>query len=117
MDFADHPSLTKALKLDQSVVCGRPVRIRCAVPPKKGDVIGNVGPINPSTQSTVVAVEAETETQASTVENQTSITINNVGVSSGKLKRRTCYECGEKGHISSDCPNKQAVEKTNPSAS
>ncbi|RVW49404.1 hypothetical protein CK203_080220 [Vitis vinifera] len=35
VDFSDNPSLTMALKLDQEIVCGRPAKIRCAVP-KKG---------------------------------------------------------------------------------
>ncbi|TQD77596.1 hypothetical protein C1H46_036868 [Malus baccata] len=32
---------------------------------------------------------------------------NGLSASIGKIKRRTCYECGEKGHISSACPKKQ----------
>ncbi|XP_028068559.1 uncharacterized protein LOC114271146, partial [Camellia sinensis] len=35
---------------------------------------------------------------------------------SGKIRRRTCYECGEKGHLSSLCPNKQADDLTNSGA-
>ncbi|GKC23334.1 protein gar2, partial [Tanacetum coccineum] len=30
-------------------------------------------------------------------------------VSEGKLRRRTCYECGERGHLSSLCPKKQTT--------
>lgn len=105
VDFADHASLTKALKLDQRVVCGRPVRIRCAVPPNKGDV-RNAG-------SSASGAAMKTESVNSTAENENGkVEIennNNVGVSSGKLRRRTCYECGEKGHISSACPKKQEL--------
>ncbi|KAK8950374.1 hypothetical protein KSP40_PGU020173 [Platanthera guangdongensis] len=34
IDFSDSVSLAIALKLDQRVLCGRPVRVRCAVPRK-----------------------------------------------------------------------------------
>ncbi|GMH11547.1 hypothetical protein Nepgr_013388 [Nepenthes gracilis] len=82
VDFSDSSSVTQALKLDQKMVRGRPVRIRTAVP-KKG---------------TESADSVSTLTVAKT---------SSVGVSSGKLKRRTCYDCGERGHISSACPGKQ----------
>ena len=28
----------------------------------------------------------------------------------GKIRRRTCYECGEKGHLASDYPKKQVAD-------
>ncbi|KAL2602777.1 hypothetical protein AAZV13_10G247000 [Glycine max] len=31
---------------------------------------------------------------------------------SGKMRRRTCYECGEKGHTFAACPTKQTVAAT-----
>ncbi|KAJ4719826.1 31 kDa ribonucleoprotein, chloroplastic [Melia azedarach] len=36
VDFSNSLSLTMALKLDQEIVCGRPVKISCAVPHKQG---------------------------------------------------------------------------------
>ncbi|GAB2286734.1 hypothetical protein Dimus_021129 [Dionaea muscipula] len=97
VDLSDNTSLTKALKLDQRVVCGRPVRIRCAVQ-KKGVMV-----VQDSVQKNGVAVVQDSVPTA-----QTDLNPNDGGTSSsGKLKRRTCYDCGEKGHISSACPNKQ----------
>ncbi|XP_020273468.1 protein gar2-like isoform X2 [Asparagus officinalis] len=80
VDFEDHVSLTIALKLDQTVVCGRPVKISCAVP-KKG-------------------VELDLEKKSEDVSN----------VGSSKKKRRTCYVCGVPGHLSSACPKKKKSE-------
>ncbi|XP_076921087.1 phragmoplastin interacting protein 1-like [Bidens hawaiensis] len=37
--------------------------------------------------------------------------VDNIG--DGKIKRRTCYECGEKGHLSSSCPKKQGADVAN----
>lgn len=88
VDFSDSLSLTMALKFDQHVVCGRPVRITCAVP-KKG----------PMTHPKPLP----TTTEAATGD----VTNSEVSSISGKMRRRTCYDCGEKGHISSDCPKKQ----------
>lgn len=34
-------------------------------------------------------------------------------VSRSKIRRRTCYECGEKGHLSSACPKIQAADAAN----
>ncbi|KAF8397539.1 hypothetical protein HHK36_016457 [Tetracentron sinense] len=89
VDFSDSLSQTIALKLDQKVVCGRPVRIRCAVPKK------------------------EVETQPRSM--PTSKKAENGSLNSGneKKKRRTCYECGVPGHLSSSCPKKQAADAVN----
>ncbi|XP_077217232.1 phragmoplastin interacting protein 1 [Tasmannia lanceolata] len=81
VDFSDELSLSMALTLDQRVVCERPVRIRCAVP-KKG-----------------------TETRLNS--ESTSKNQNDTSSGNGKKKRRTCYECGVPGHLSSSCPQKR----------
>ncbi|KAK9913441.1 hypothetical protein M0R45_037258 [Rubus argutus] len=85
VEFSDSLSLTMALKLDQKVVLGRPVKISCAVPLRKAG-------IHPKSVSTTTSAGAD-----------------DAGLSSGKLKRRTCYECSEKGHVSSACPKKQVA--------
>ncbi|WOL16277.1 28 kDa ribonucleoprotein, chloroplastic [Canna indica] len=81
VDFTDSGSLNAALKLDQQLVCGRPVRIRCAVPKKEDNPKSSAKPI----------VEKDED--------------SNVARSS-KKKRRTCYTCGVPGHLSSSCPKK-----------
>lgn len=98
VDFSDSLSLTMALKLDQKVVCGRPVRITCAVP-KKG--------------AKTHPMPLPTTTEAA----KSEVTNSEVSSISGKMRRRTCYECGEKGHISSDCPKKQTDAPTYPNPS
>ncbi|CAN6471286.1 unnamed protein product [Victoria cruziana] len=50
VDFADDVSLGMALTLDQQLVCGRPVKIRCAVP-KKGEEIAKDSGSIPSKES------------------------------------------------------------------
>ncbi|KAK0592760.1 hypothetical protein LWI29_024934 [Acer saccharum] len=111
VDFSDSLSLTMALKLDQEIVCGRPVKISCAVP-KKGV----------KTESSSVPTEfssVPTESISVPISNVvTSTDTDNAGSAavSGKIRRRTCYECGEKGHLSSACPNKTA-DPTNSIAS
>ena len=91
VDFADSKSLKTALGLDQKVLFGRPVRIRCAVPLKK--------PGGQASHARSVAADQVVESvQPSSV--------------SGKIRRRTCYECGEKGHLSSACPKKETVDST-----
>ncbi|KAF4351251.1 hypothetical protein G4B88_025743 [Cannabis sativa] len=117
VDFVDNLSLTLALKLDQKHVCGRPVKISCAVPLKKAAGTEFSRPIPTSTEITTSrTVSATTETTASRPVPTTTETtdLNNVvpAVGTGKMKRRTCYDCGEKGHISSECPMKQAAVST-----
>ncbi|KAL4556857.1 hypothetical protein LXL04_035022 [Taraxacum kok-saghyz] len=85
VDFSDSLSLTMSLKLDQKPLFGRPVRIRCAVPPKSANPNSNSDPIK--NEDCFDAARG--------------------------LKRQTCYECGEKGHISSSCPKKQAADLAN----
>lgn len=91
VDFTDSQSVKTAVAMDQKVMHGRPVRITCAVPLKK-----------PWKQTTDVASSAPTNTEDESEKSTTT--------GSGKMKRRTCFECGEKGHISSACPKKQNVE-------
>ncbi|KAG2723681.1 hypothetical protein I3843_02G158900 [Carya illinoinensis] len=99
VDFSDSMSLTMALKLDQQIVCGRPLKISCAVP-KKG------------------AGADSTDTRSAPARQQTE-NLESAGSSatSGKIRRRTCYECGEKGHLSSACPKKQNADPTNSGSS
>ncbi|KAL5716909.1 hypothetical protein ACHQM5_010013 [Ranunculus cassubicifolius] len=95
VDFTDSLSLTIALQLDQKEVCGRPAAIRCAVAPKKKpDNIIKSGSGNKKVEAKaeVEIKKAEVETEGETVS------------SGGGKKRRTCYECGVPGHISSECP-------------
>ncbi|CAA3022448.1 RNA-binding protein CP33, chloroplastic isoform X2 [Olea europaea var. sylvestris] len=109
VDFADSLSLDMALKMDQKIVCERPVRISCAVP-KKGD----------ATKSKFIPRNNQVDTsEASKV---SANHVNSSGISavdptvSSKIRRRTCYECGERGHLSSSCPKKLA-ESTSPAPS
>ncbi|KAI3783368.1 hypothetical protein L1987_42447 [Smallanthus sonchifolius] len=139
VDFADSLSLTIALKLDQKPLFGRPVRIRCAVPPKSVKPGSKVDPTISKNVDTLVdddvARKAKRQTcydcgekghLSSSCPNKnaadvahTSNKTDDVGIDEveaddnigdGKVKRRTCYECGEKGHLSSSCPNKKAAD-------
>ncbi|PKA56368.1 28 kDa ribonucleoprotein, chloroplastic [Apostasia shenzhenica] len=83
VDFANSISLATALQLDHNIVCGRPVRIRCAVPLKKG--------VTASAKNGDSNSEPKAESKKK------------------KNKRRTCYECGVPGHLSGECPRKRAV--------
>jgi nucleolin len=103
VDFSDSLSLTMALKLDQQIVCGRPVKISCAVPNK------GTGAHSKSAPAIEVAENAAERAENAEIAGST--------VSSGKIRRRTCYECGEKGHLSSACPKKQNADPTNSIAS
>ncbi|XP_043716921.1 phragmoplastin interacting protein 1 [Telopea speciosissima] len=90
LDFSDSLSQAMALTLDQKVVSGRPVKIRCAVPKKE--------------------TKTRPRSEAASKNNE------NDSLSSGsgkKKKRRTCYECGVPGHLSSACPKKKAVDPVN----
>ncbi|KAF9674782.1 hypothetical protein SADUNF_Sadunf10G0162700 [Salix dunnii] len=108
VDFSDNDSLMKALKLDQRPVCGRPIKISCAVPKKGGKLPGDKNQI----------VE-EVKIQSTSQPMITGDEVNNgvPSTSSGKMKRRTCYECGEKGHISTACPKKQTADPTDSNTS
>ncbi|KAG9160806.1 hypothetical protein Leryth_008645 [Lithospermum erythrorhizon] len=104
VDFADSESVKTALKLDQNVVCGRPIRISCAVA-KKGAVTG-------STLGNKKTVSNQLKSEDEVNHEQTQILISRMAAI--LVRRRTCYECGEKGHLSSDCPKKQATDQENP---
>lgn len=106
VDFADSLSLNMALKLDQEMVCGRPARVRCAVPLKKKLEIGNIPKVHPKVNETSDIVTDNGYADVPVV----SFVTEEV---SGKIRRRTCYECGEKGHLSSSCPKKKAADQAN----
>ncbi|CAI0443058.1 unnamed protein product [Linum tenue] len=127
VDFSDDVSMMMALKMDQQILCGRPVKISCAVPRKAGEARPKDGP-RPSrndevSNPEVIPTPPVAETTAASIEASyyeiptTSIVevVRNEASSeapapvSGKIKRRTCYECGQKGHISTACPNKPDV--------
>lgn len=122
VEFADALSLKTALKLDQTIVYGRPVKISCAVP--KNATGTKLLPLPKDNQEESGKQENTTKLEATPKENEldksyVSVVENQV-ISSGtnnvssKIRRRTCYECGERGHLSSDCPNKPATDSTNP---
>ncbi|KAM7492078.1 hypothetical protein LguiA_034999 [Lonicera macranthoides] len=143
VDFADSLSVTMALKLDQKIVCGRPARIRCAVPKKAatpnsqsasmGERDDNKGLTSNSKFTSTIEKDDYVESipipkyeEMSEKDDNGGLSFglkyvemsdkaNNGGVSvaSGKIRRRTCYECGEKGHLSSACPKKQEAEAIN----
>lgn len=131
VDLSDTLSLALALKLDQKYVSERPVKISCAVPLKKAEGTKSrpVPKTKETTDSRTLPTTKETagsttvpitkETAGSTTLPTTGTTDSNTGVTSistGKMRRRTCYECGEKGHISSDCPKKQTAGSTKAAA-
>lgn len=141
VDFADGPSLNTALKLDQTIVCGRPVRISCAVA-KKGAVTKSrstqsdtqaknvIDGSKATPQSTRVdtpqstRVDTPQNTRVDTPQSNQVETLQSnqaeaaaMNALNAKIRRRTCYECGERGHLSSSCPKKQAAEQGNQAAS
>ncbi|MCD7457841.1 hypothetical protein HAX54_036422 [Datura stramonium] len=98
VDFADSLSVNMALKLDQKIFCGRPVRISCAVAKEGAVKKGGATNSGPRLNN----------------ENVDSVATSTV---SAKIRRRTCYECGERGHLSSSCPKKQEADRTEQVAS
>ncbi|KAG4984707.1 hypothetical protein AAZX31_10G275400 [Glycine max] len=104
VDFGDSQSLKKALALDQNVLFGRPVRISCAVPLKK----------KTGTHASSTVNEANGDKSSSTGSDKINGADGDKSSStgSGKMRRRTCYECGEKGHTFAACPTKQTVAAT-----
>ncbi|XP_010554317.1 PREDICTED: 31 kDa ribonucleoprotein, chloroplastic [Tarenaya hassleriana] len=111
VDFKDNVSMAMALKLDQQIVRGRPVKISCAVPRKAGnaDEVENAEETYGTDSIPEEAMAGEAYNAVFTSETAT--------VSSGKIRRRTCYECGEKGHLSSACPKlQQNADPTEPDA-
>ncbi|OVA18283.1 RNA recognition motif domain [Macleaya cordata] len=132
VDFADSLSLTIALKLDQKEVCGRPAKISCAVPKKEVKTGSKSSePRSKKVEKEVKTGSKESEPRSKKIENDSTSKVESdssckvendssstvpVSASSGGKKRRTCYECGVPGHISSDCPKKkQAVDPLNSS--
>ena len=119
VDFSDSVSLKTALKLDQETIHGRPVKIRCAVP-KQGTARGGGAAAPPPPPAFTAAAAppqppppAPTLAVAETLPKPVpEMTVADSGLStvSGKIRRRTCYECGEKGHLSSNCPTKQVAD-------
>lgn len=105
VDFSDSVSLKTALKLDQEIIHGRPVKIRCAVP-KKGTE--RRGAATAAAAETPPEMHPETHPEPMPETKEPAET--GVSAVSGKIRRRTCYECGEKGHLSSNCPKKQLVD-------
>ncbi|KAF7811347.1 protein gar2-like [Senna tora] len=108
VDFTDSQSMKRALTMDQKILCGRPVRISCAVPLKKAKSHAIDMP-------TSNGVDGEKSSSIGSGKMPTSNGVDgekSTSIGSGKMRRRTCYECGEKGHISSLCPKKQAVDSS-----
>ncbi|KAI3705584.1 hypothetical protein L1987_75823 [Smallanthus sonchifolius] len=137
VDFADSLSLTIALKLDQKPLFGRPGHLSSSCPNKKAvdvahtgnitdDVVfdkdekevENIGDACPKKQAADV-VKSIKEANYMEVEKADVAVVKEAGdnvvstISEGKLRRRTCYECGERGHLSSLCPKKQAADGAN----
>ncbi|XP_042043283.1 protein gar2-like, partial [Salvia splendens] len=133
VDFDDSLSLKTALNLDQTVVCGRPIKISCAVkkstafeskPIRKDNQVENGKGVSAASlkappkdyQGNAVAAAASLKVPPEDYQvdhyNTSSVTTD----VSSKIRRRTCYECGEKGHLSSACPKIQAAAPTNPGA-
>ncbi|CAB4270726.1 unnamed protein product [Prunus armeniaca] len=104
VNFSDSLSLTLALKLDQKVVCGRPVKISCAVPLKRVGIPSKSAPMTLSTLSISVAPTTGANLIPVTTTTDTGADNSELSSVSGKIKRRTCYRCGEKGHLLSACP-------------
>ncbi|KAJ0246939.1 Uncharacterized protein HA466_0174030 [Hirschfeldia incana] len=98
VDFKDSVSVAMALKLDQQVICGRPVKICCAL--KDRPVVDH------RTNPTPCETNNVDETDAAADEVNDGSFFATATMSSGKIKRRSCYECGEKGHLSTACPKK-----------
>ncbi|XP_062180195.1 phragmoplastin interacting protein 1-like [Phragmites australis] len=99
VDFSDGTSLAVALKLDQKVIKGRPVRIRCAVPKKDNQKVNDNGNSDPSKNKIRACYECGTPGHlSSSCPNKKDSEV------------RTCYECGSPGHLSSSCPNKKDSE-------
>ncbi|OMO58898.1 hypothetical protein CCACVL1_25275 [Corchorus capsularis] len=116
VDFSDSVSVAMALKLDQDIVCGRPIKISCAVPkgvktqptarPTSNKVPAS-HELPPTKEAPAVACNEALPTTGDEADNG-----GNSNVSSGKMRRRTCYECGQKGHLSSACPNTKTADTT-----
>ncbi|KAE9611604.1 hypothetical protein Lal_00011478 [Lupinus albus] len=59
--------------------------------------------------------ESGINTSSVATSNPTSLGLDaekSTSIASGKLRRRKCYECGEKGHLLSECPKNKTVTST-----
>ncbi|KAL1189540.1 Phragmoplastin interacting protein 1 [Cardamine amara subsp. amara] len=98
VDFKDSVSLAIALKQDQHVIGGRAVKICCALKDRPA--------ANNSTDPTPNETNNMEETYAAADSIPAFGNYFTPTVSNGKIKRRVCFECGEKGHLSTACPKK-----------
>ncbi|KAL8531938.1 hypothetical protein ACS0TY_008517 [Phlomoides rotata] len=122
VDFADGLSLHTALKLDQTIVHGRFVSISCAV--SKNATGTKLIPLLKDNQEDSGKKEYTTTLEATPNDNEVDkinvSVVKNQVTSSGtndvcsKIRRQTCYECGERGHLRSACPKKVAANLTIP---
>ncbi|KAF0924089.1 hypothetical protein E2562_008414 [Oryza meyeriana var. granulata] len=116
VDFSEGTSLVVAMKLDQKVIKGRPVRIRCAVPKKDNQKFnGNANPDSSKNKIRTcyecgtpghISSSCPNKKASEAISDEKKANIDSATTSS--KKRRTCYECGVPGHLSSACPNKKA---------
>ncbi|KAJ0962272.1 hypothetical protein J5N97_030100 [Dioscorea zingiberensis] len=108
VDFSDSVSLSIALKLDQQIVCGRPVRIRGAVPSKSM----RSGPSSKPTEDDSEKTKNKMKNKRWNKSDSASKNADNTDSANStvKKKRRTCYECGVPGHLSSACPQKNTTK-------
>ncbi|KAK8926217.1 hypothetical protein KSP39_PZI019018 [Platanthera zijinensis] len=117
IDFSDSVSLAIALKLDQRVLCGRPVRVRCAVPrksvqtessSKSGDEMQNGGhPAGSSSSASTCAAAVAAAGADASVSACPNASVSLGTQKKSKKKRQTCYECGTPGHLSMECPQRR----------
>ncbi|OEL15533.1 hypothetical protein BAE44_0023447 [Dichanthelium oligosanthes] len=123
VNFSDGTSLAVALKLDQKVIKGRPVRIRCAVPKKDNQKINDNGNSDHSKSKIRTCYECGTPGHLSSAcpnkrdsevrkcyECGTPGHLSSACPNKKDSDTRTCYECGTAGHLSSACPNKKNSE-------
>ncbi|XP_062230545.1 phragmoplastin interacting protein 1-like [Phragmites australis] len=101
VDFSDGTSLAVALKLDQKVIKGRPVRIRCAVPKKDNQKVNDNVNSDPSNNKIRTCYECGTPGH-----------LSSFCPNKKHSEVRACYECGTPGHLSSSCPNKDSEVRT-----
>ncbi|EAY96296.1 hypothetical protein OsI_18195 [Oryza sativa Indica Group] len=116
VDFSEGTSVAVAMKLDQKVIKGRPVRIRCAVPKKDNQKLnGNANPDSSNNKIRIcyecgtpghISSSCPNKKASEAISDEKKANVDSVTASS--KKRRTCYECGIPGHLSSACPNKKA---------
>ncbi|OWM70098.1 33 kDa ribonucleoprotein, chloroplastic [Punica granatum] len=106
--FSDNASTNMAIKLDQKVLCGRSVKVTSAI--SKKNVKEQPKAVDAITDNAKVDSSAKNPDDNVGANNSSASTV----VGSGKMRRRTCYLCGEKGHISSACPKNPGDGSANP---